>query len=168
VHPLREWPEVKLRRLAQLCVSRSLPRGGVLVAEGEENSTEELYFLVRGNCKGQRTLELPGQGPHTIELCQLWPKDLCGELALMQRTAAVAEVSVVAETSIEVPAPRPSATSMTHNSHGHAHANVPAISPCPPPPSARPRAPPRARRCSPSPSATLTCCSTRASSARST
>ena len=102
VPPLREFTDARLRRLARLVTPRTLPRGTALVAEGQPGSTEELFFLVRGGCRAERTIELPGRGAHTTELCLLWPKDLLGELGLLQRNANTAEVSVVADTSVEV------------------------------------------------------------------
>ena len=102
VPPLREWTDARLRRLARLVTPRTLPRGTALVAEGQPGSTEELFFLVRGGCRAERTVELPGRGAHTTELCLLWPKDLVGELGLLQRNANMAEVSVVADTAVQV------------------------------------------------------------------
>ena len=93
-----------------------MPRGTALVAAGQRGSTEELFFLVRGGCRAERTIQLPGGGAHTSELCLLWPKDLAGELGLLERSAHTAEVSVVADTAVEVlglpsnpnPSPSPS------------------------------------------------------------
>ena len=60
------------------------------------------YFIVRGNCRTERRVHVPGRGEQTVELCQLWPKDMCGEFGLFHRSATKAEVSVIAETSLEV------------------------------------------------------------------
>ena len=35
-----------------------MPRGTALVAAGQRGSTEELFFLVRGGCRAERTIQL--------------------------------------------------------------------------------------------------------------
>jgi hypothetical protein len=57
VPPLVEWTEARLRRLARLVTRRTVPRGTALVVEGQPDSTEELFFLVRGGCRAARTID---------------------------------------------------------------------------------------------------------------
>ena len=68
----------------------------------QRRGRRELFFITRGTCRAVREISVPGHGRQTLELCQLWPKDLCGELPLLQRSAQAAEASVLCETAAEV------------------------------------------------------------------